>query len=132
MLTPIAPKILTPLRYSFLWYIHQSRAANVGLLRSIVRAYPIFKIGSCARRWLQPAIALPATIQRFAKALVFTEGPTKMLQFCGAEHPHNTHVCEDCLNLLLNEQHLRRLMSISQEKAYSLMLSYQLKAAQQC
>ena len=132
MLTPIAPQILTPLRYSFLWYIHQSRAANVGLLRSIVRAYPIFKLG----RVLDDGSNRQSLYQRqyndLLKLWLFTEGPTKMLQFCGAEHPQNTHVCEDCLNLLLNEQHLRRLMSISQEKANSLMLSYQLKAAQQC
>lgn len=88
---------------------------------------PFLKLG----RVLDDGSNLQSLYQRL-KLWLFTEGPTKMLQFCGAEHPHNTHVCEDCLNLLLNEQHLRRLMSISQEKANSLMLSYQLKAAQQC
>ncbi len=93
---------------------------------------PFLKLG----RVLDDGSNLQSLYQRqyndLLKLWLFTEGPTKMLQFCGAEHPQNTHVCEDCLNLLLNEQHLRRLMSISQEKANSLMLSYQLKAAQQC
>ena len=92
---------------------------------------PFLKLG----RVLDDGSNLQSLYQRqyndLLKLWLYTEGPTKMLQFCGAEHPQNTHVCEDCLNLLLNEQHLRRLMSISQEKANSLLLSHQLKAAQQ-
>ena len=65
------------------------------------------------------------------KLWLYTEGPTKMLKFCGAEHPMNTHVCEDCLNLLLNERYLKKMMGIGSDKANSILLNYGLKAEQQ-
>lgn len=92
---------------------------------------PFLKLGRVADDSSNLLELLQRQYQDLLKLWLYTEGPTKMLQFCGVEHPKNTHICEDCLNLLLNEKHLRQLMSIDREKANSLLLSYQLKAAQQ-